>query len=64
VTEIGERELRTSRFAASRRFAREPLGEPTPFDGVVLADAVFRVEAARSTTRSSPWPMRSPSGRT
>lgn len=46
VTEIGARELRTWRFAASRRFAREPVGEPTPFDGVVLADPVFRVEAA------------------
>jgi len=46
VTEIGARELRSWRFAASRRFAREPLGAPRPFDGVVLADAVFRVEAA------------------
>jgi ribonuclease Z len=46
VTEIGARELRTSRFAASRRFAREALGPPRPFDGTVLADPVFRVEAA------------------
>ena len=46
VTEIGARELRTWRFAASRRFARESVGGPVPFDGVVLADAVFRVEAA------------------
>ena len=46
VTEIGARDLRTWRFAASRRFAREPVGGPLPFDGVVLADAVFRVEAA------------------
>ena len=46
VTEIGARELKSWRFAASRRFARESLGAPRPFDGVVLADAAFRVEAA------------------
>jgi ribonuclease Z len=46
VTEIGPREMTTWRFAARRRFAREPLGNPRPFDGVVLADPVFTVEAA------------------
>jgi ribonuclease Z len=46
VTEIGVRELVTWRFAASRRFAREPLGPPRPFDGVVVADPVFSVHAA------------------
>ena len=45
VTEIG-RELTSCRFAARHRFAREPLGVPRPFDGVVLADPVFTVEAA------------------
>jgi ribonuclease Z len=45
VTEIGATEMVTWRFAARRRFAREPLGPPRPFDGVVLADPVFRVEA-------------------
>jgi len=34
------------RFAARQRFAREPLGPPRPFTGVVVADPVFRVEAA------------------
>ena len=46
VTEIGAREMATSRFPARRRFAREPLGAPRPFAGVVLADPVFTVEAA------------------
>ncbi len=46
VTEIGPREMTTWRFPARRRFAREPLGKPRPFDGVVLADPVFTVEAA------------------
>src|SRR5262249_2251491 len=46
VTEIGAAEMTTWRFAARRRFAREPLGPPRPFDGVVLSDPVFRVEAA------------------
>lgn len=47
VTEIGASELRSWRFAARRRFAREPLGVPVPFDGrTVLVDPVFRVEAA------------------
>jgi ribonuclease Z len=46
VTEIGPTEVRSWRFAARRRFEREPLGTPRPFDGVVLADPVFRVEAA------------------
>ena len=45
VTEIGA-ELTTWRFPARRRFAREPVGTPRPFDGVVLADRVFTVEAA------------------
>jgi ribonuclease Z len=45
VTEIG-RELRTWRFAARRRFARESLGTPRPFTGVVFSDPVVTVEAA------------------
>ncbi|HJQ85067.1 MAG TPA: ribonuclease Z [Candidatus Binatia bacterium] len=45
VTEIG-RELVSWRFAARRRFVREPLGTPRPFTGVVVADPVFAVEAA------------------
>src|SRR5262249_43427384 len=45
-TETGGRELVSCRFPARRRFAREPLGEPRPFAGVVLADTVFTVEAA------------------
>jgi ribonuclease Z len=46
VTEIGGGELRSWRFPASRRFGREPLGQPRPFTGVVLSDPVFTVEAA------------------
>lgn len=46
VTEISARELVAWRFSARRRFAREPLGPPRPFDGVVLADPVFTVHAA------------------
>jgi len=46
VTEIGAGETRTWRFAARRRFEREPLGEARPFHGVVLSDPVFTVEAA------------------
>src|SRR5512145_3290200 len=46
VTEIGAHELTSCRFAARNRFAREPLGPPRPFTGVVLADPVFTVEAA------------------
>jgi ribonuclease Z len=46
VTEIGARTMTSSRFPARRRFARESLGTPRPFDGVVLADPVFTVEAA------------------
>ncbi|HUE29995.1 MAG TPA: MBL fold metallo-hydrolase, partial [Verrucomicrobiae bacterium] len=42
VTEIGG-EVTSWRFAARRRFAREPLGVPRPFDGVVLADPVLTV---------------------
>src|SRR5262245_40795165 len=45
VTEIGHA-LRTSRFAARRRFAREPVGDPKPFTGVVLRDPVFTCEAS------------------
>jgi len=45
VTEIAAREMQSVRFAARRRFAREPLGPPRPFDGVVVADPVFTVEA-------------------
>jgi ribonuclease Z len=46
VTEIAPREMATWRFPARNRFAREPLGDPRPFDGVVVADPVFTVEAA------------------
>jgi ribonuclease Z len=46
VTEIGATEMRGVRFAARRRFAREPLGPPRPFDGVDAVDPVFTVEAA------------------
>ncbi len=45
VTEIG-RELVGWRFAARRRFAREPLGAPRPFTGVILSDPVVTVSAA------------------
>ena len=45
VIEIGARALERSRFAACRRFAREPLGS-RPFDGVVASDSVLTVEAA------------------
>ena len=47
VTEIGPDEMTCWRFPARRRFAREPLGPPRPFAGVVLADPVVTVEAAR-----------------
>ena len=46
VTEIGARQTTSWRFAARQRFAREPLGPPRPFTGVVVADPVFTVEAA------------------
>src|SRR5207249_7484003 len=46
VVEIGAREMTSWRFPARRRFAREPLGPPRPFTGVVIADPVFTVEAA------------------
>src|SRR2546426_453098 len=46
VIEIGARETTSWRFAARQRFAREPLGPPRPFTGVVVADPVFTVEAA------------------
>ena len=45
VTEIGH-ELTSWRFPARRRFAREPVGAPRRFDGVVVTDPVFTVEAA------------------
>src|SRR5438874_2357100 len=47
VTEIAAHQMTSWRFAARQRFAREPLGPPRPFTGVVVADPVFRVEAAR-----------------
>jgi ribonuclease Z len=46
VTEIGARELTSWRFAARHRFAREALGAPRPFSGVVFADPVVTIEAA------------------
>lgn len=45
VTEIDETTMTSCRFAAARKFAREPLGT-VPFDGVALEDTHFRVEAA------------------
>jgi ribonuclease Z len=45
VTEIGAGTLRSWRFRAARRFAREPLGSPRAFSGVVFADSVLTVEA-------------------
>jgi ribonuclease Z len=45
VTEIDETSMTSYRFAAARRFRREPLGV-VPFDGVCLEDPHFRVEAA------------------
>ncbi|HYV56582.1 MAG TPA: MBL fold metallo-hydrolase [Candidatus Nitrosopolaris sp.] len=46
VTEIAPGEMRTFRFPARRRFVREPIGGPRPFDGVAFADSVLTVEAA------------------
>jgi ribonuclease Z len=46
VTEIAAGEMRSWRFPARRRFAREPLGAPRPFTGVIVADPVLTVEAA------------------
>src|SRR5262245_35162644 len=46
VTEIDAGRMTSWRFAAARRFAREPLGPSRPFTGVVVADPVFTVEAA------------------
>src|SRR5262245_8074907 len=46
VTEITPDALTTWQFLAQRRFAREPLGAPRPFTGVVLSDPTFTVEAA------------------
>ena len=46
VTEIDGDRMTAWRFPAARRFAREPLGPPRPFTGVVVADPVFTVEAA------------------
>src|SRR5262245_48505741 len=46
VTEIADRELVRSRFAARRRFEREARGTAPFRGGVVLDDPVFRVEAA------------------
>jgi ribonuclease Z len=46
VTEIAQRETASWRFAARRRFAREPLGAPRPFTGTVVSDPIFTVEAA------------------
>src|SRR5438552_1715530 len=40
------RQMTSWRFAARQRFAREPLGPPRPFTGVVVTDPVFTVEAA------------------
>jgi len=45
VTEIDGDRMTSWRFPAARRFAREPLGDPRPFTGVVVADPVFTVEA-------------------
>src|SRR5215468_11349389 len=45
VTEIDATEMHTWRFAACRRFAREPVAS-APFTGVCHQDAVLTVEAA------------------
>src|SRR5262245_37837599 len=45
VTEIDAAEMHSWRFAACRRFAREPLGT-APFTGVCFSDSVLTVEAA------------------
>jgi ribonuclease Z len=45
VTEIDDGTLTHSRFAARRRFEREPRGTTACPDGVVLTDPAFRVEA-------------------
>jgi ribonuclease Z len=45
VTEIGADTMTTTRFAASQRFRREPLGT-APFSGVCFRDAIVTVEAA------------------
>src|SRR4029450_12180615 len=45
VAEIDAAEMRTWRFAASRPFAREPVGT-APFTGVCFRDDVLTVEAA------------------
>src|SRR5689334_10096502 len=60
VTEIGADAMTSWRFPARRRFAREPLGAPRPFSGVVVADPVFTVEAARLDHRitSLAWAVR------
>jgi ribonuclease Z len=46
VTEIESDRMTGWRFPARRRFAREPLGPPQPFTGVVYADPVVTIEAA------------------
>jgi ribonuclease Z len=46
VTEVDAGQMTGWRFAAARRFRREPLGAPQPFTGVMMADPVFTVEAA------------------
>ena len=46
VTELVDGALVPSRFAAARRFRREPAGPSRPFDGVVFSDPAFVVEAA------------------
>jgi len=46
VTELARDVMVSWRFPARRRFAREPLGPPRPFTGVVVSDPVFTVEAA------------------
>src|SRR5512132_2971177 len=45
VTEIDATEMRSWRFAAAQRFAREPLGTQ-PFTGVCFRDGILTVEAA------------------
>lgn len=46
VTEVSATTLTGWRFAAKTKFAREPLGAPRPFDGVVFQDKVCTVTAA------------------
>src|SRR5206468_499598 len=51
VTEIAARQMTSWRFAARQRFAREPLGPPRPFTGVVVTDTLFSPANAAAIVR-------------